>query len=137
MLYDKRWDLPPVPAFDKRADPFDLRTLTAWLSTQPKTKTFRPSEASSCLLTQYFRHMFDDPSAMAGVRGRGHRTQTIRYFFGLRKRSVWAEFKYPREFDEIAWMTSHGYARDTFGAALTRARQALADQDSRASGGSL
>lgn len=100
MLYDKRWDKTEV-----KADPFSLEAFIGWLEKQPANKTYEFMNCQgACLLGQY----------MASVG------------------EPWSDGKYV----EIAHSMCRGYKGfdfyigvtrpHTFGAALDRARKALA-----------
>lgn len=99
MLYDKRWDKPEV-----KADPFSLESLIAWLEKMPADGAYRWEEHRDCLLGQWCIYN--------GLIGSALGNKSID--LGLSTN--------PDGFYEIA-VESGPY---TFGAALERARQALA-----------
>lgn len=104
MLYDKRWDSTPAT---KPADPFTLPALIAWLETMPGDETYCYLDTGYCMFGQYFRAIGFE---RVTVLGSSVVLDGVAYPFS-------PAFKY------IPPSMPH-----TFGAALTRARQALADQ---------
>lgn len=106
MLYDKRWDKPEV-----KADPFSLQSLIAWLETMPAAAEYCYADNGECLLGLYFSEGgFERALVGSSTLTHGRDCQHTRHL--------------PRNFDAIAV----GHPR-TFGAALARARKALADAD--------
>lgn len=104
MLYDPKWHQPP-------ADIFALESLIAWLERQPGDQEYCYISNDGCLLAQYFMAQGLQRVNIGGwgnwlVKGR-------------------PQPKLPKSF----WQhVSKGSPR-TFGAALTRARAALATRD--------
>ena len=92
------------------ADPNKLESLIAWLEQQPAKGTYDFVDPNNCLLCQYYRAVgvpvySVDPGYYTIEIGK---TVTL-----------------PRHFNEIA---NGGREPETFGAALKRAREALASQ---------
>lgn len=111
MLYDKRWDATPAT---KPADPFTLPALIAWLVTMPGDEEYNYYCAGECLLGQWVKTI--DPLAEALQP----RDPASPYDYRVHGKLVDLY-----QFDQIAVKSP-----ETFGAALTRARKALSDQQS-------
>lgn len=103
MLYSPNWD----KQSETKVDPFKLETLIAWLEKQPGDRRYDYTCSGRCLLAQYFTAMgFEDINVQPG-------------FFFTKKDS--ATYEFPRTFERVAIED-----KLTFGAALLRARAALA-----------
>jgi len=101
MLYNKNWDAKTVTS-----DPFSLESLIAWLEKQPAEKKYDWSSADECLLGQWCK--------FNGLKGAAAREKSL--VLGA-----------PVNFLEPIYQTALGSLHEcTFGAALTRARAALA-----------
>jgi len=102
MLYNKDWEKTHI-----KADPFSLESLIAWAEKQPADKEY-DFWCNECYLGQYFEdHGFQVTMIGIGtVTFKGHQTRQL-----------------PPGFNDIAQRTPH-----TFGAALDRARKALAER---------
>jgi hypothetical protein len=101
MLYDKRWDKSEV-----KADPFSLESLIAWLEKQPATKRYDWENCDGgCLIGLYGQAHGISWDAMQRVDDGGDSPYSKLTPGGI-------AFRYPR----------------TFGAALKRARKALAER---------
>lgn len=110
MLYNKNWDKPEV-----KADPFSLESLIAWLEKMPADETYNYVNGRACLLCQYLTN-----SGLEGVEVGACATYSTDRWKTKRQLSdsfwsVSADLEHPRD---PTW---------TFGAALSRARKALAD----------
>lgn len=110
MLYDTRWD-----RTETKPDVFSLESLIAWLQKQPWNGKYEYSNCRECLLTQYFLAM-------------GYQNVEID---DLSLRHDGGKIALPSLFNAIALDKSEifhrpGDYRWTFGAALDRARKALA-----------
>lgn len=101
------------PITTKPADPFTLPALIAWLETMPGDGVYCFVDNGECLLAQYF--------AANGYKNINMGPYDFEHGRDCTKVSL------PRAFNDIANDDDM-----TFGAALTRARQALADQVFRA-----
>lgn len=103
MLYNKDWDKPEV-----KADPYSLESLIAWLEKQPTEQKYCFMDNGGCLFFKYFSAM---GVPVYSVGGDYYRTESggDRHFF-------------PDNFSRIAAGEPHD-----IGAALSRARKALAD----------
>lgn len=110
MLYDPKWE----KKIETKADPFDLRTLIAWLETQNSQKTYNYGCNGHCLLAQYFT---DQGFAYVGMGG-------TRFSYGPDgNRQVQM---LPPHFNRIAWASGKTAPGEyTFGGALKRARAVL------------
>lgn len=106
MLYDPKWDKQIT-----KADPFSLSSLIAWLEMQPADREYNFIDVTQCLLTQYFRS----------------HSKRVWITSNLSVHYKWWLFSWvkpiPKKFFCIA--LEHP---QTFGAALERARKALAAQ---------
>lgn len=101
MLYDPKWETPEV-----KADPMKLESLIAWLEKQSADKRYE-FWCTKCLLGQYFTDYGYDVKMMGTamvIHASGH-------------------FDLPKGFNRLAQAQPH-----TYGAALNRARKALAAQ---------
>lgn len=107
------------PITTKPADPFTLPALIAWLETMPGDRAYRYGDVCRCLLGEYFTAMGFE-GVVVGPESFDH----------SRQRNV----VYPRIFDDIAVGRGSMFKNTgrSFGAALTRARKALSDQQSLA-----
>ena len=107
MLYDPKWERKT----ETKADPFQLGTLIAWLTLQPGDKAYDYCDPHNCMLCQYFRaHGFTNVIVSGNTLCHGPDE---------------AEIDFPRIFSwDIG--NSPDY-RDTFGAALGRARAFAAE----------
>lgn len=104
MLYDPKWEQ------TTQTDPFSLESLIAWLEKQPEDKSYCYTSSGRCLLAQYFTAQgFAD--VLVGA-------YDVDY-------SVNREWDTNVEFGPAFHDIAQGYPRD-FGAALARARKALA-----------
>ena len=108
MLYDPKWEKPAV-----KADPFSLESLIAWLEKQPADKTYCYVESNACLLSQYFSEKMGEAICIVPE---GYR----RAVEGLTYKS------YPAIFNAVARGTTEW--KWTFGAALSRARALMSEQ---------
>ena len=112
MLYNKNWDKPEI-----KADPFSLESLIAWLETRVPATQYNYVACGRCLLAQYF--------ADRGFAGAKITPSHLLY------RGDYIEL--PHRFNDIAMsdrnLNSDELVKDwTFGAALDRARKALAER---------
>lgn len=114
---------------EPKHDPFSLESLVAWLERQPGDKDYCYYDNGHCLLSQYFTaagfknvHMFTDCFWHGETRLRKDWGQDELLLSGKGTR-------FPKSFDEIASIGAR-----TFGAALQRARAALASQKGNANG---
>ena len=94
-----------------KADPFSLESLIAWLEKQPRAKRYCYMDNGGCLMHQYFTHAGFDVEWVGGWRFRTSDKNT--YDLSL-------------EFSDIAAALGPGPRGLTFGAALDRAKAALA-----------
>jgi hypothetical protein len=102
MLYDPKWEV------ETKADPFSLESLIAWLEKQPADGEYNWDDGSECLLGQWLKTI--DPKVECDfIR------QPNLYLYQVLDQPV--DLK---KFETIVRDT------DTFGAALYRARAALA-----------
>ena len=101
MLYHPKWA-------ETKADPFELSTLIAWLEKQPTEKTYCFMDNGGCLLAQYFTEQGFKEVSMGGT-----------HIVHGPNRGDYQDL--PPHMSSIAV----GNPR-TFGAALKRARSALA-----------
>jgi hypothetical protein len=102
---------------EPKHDPFTLESLVAWLKMMPADEVYCYTDNGRCLLSQYFSEMFGRP---VSVNWRDWRFEESRQRQPL-----------PKRFDDIA--VGEGLSDGwTFGAALTRARAALASQKGNA-----
>lgn len=101
MLYDPKWD----KQAETKADPASLHTLIAWLETKPPEEAYSYWQPKTCLLAQYLHALGEPRYDLSSAEARA--------FFG----------------DDGRIVCGSELQRDwTFGAALERARAALADQ---------
>lgn len=103
MLYDPKWEKPAV-----KADPFSLENLIAWLETMPADGEYRWQIPSSCLIGQWVQSTGitnDDDVSMKSCR-----LTSGGSIFAL-----------------IAYGGEGALPALTFGAALSRARALLSD----------
>lgn len=99
MLYDPKWEV------EVKADPFSLESLIAWLETMPIDKSYNYMDCDGrCLLGQYGSH----------VGARFHKFTRAKFDSSLGK------------FRDLVYEQVASDAPHTFGAALDRARTALA-----------
>lgn len=114
MLYNQDWDKPKV-----KADPFSLESLIAWLEKMPADEVYCFSNWGGCLLAKWAQSV--DPSAYTGRQGRKSDFPNG-FHYAVNGRVVDLG-----GFKGIASGIYH--SREwTFGAALTRAREALASR---------
>ena len=97
-----------------KADPFSLESLAAWLEKQPADATYNYSDNDCCMLCQFFRANGLPVTSLSAA--------------GYRLSRGGDRFPLPHDFDTIALGTKLGRTNWTFGAALTRAREALASR---------
>jgi hypothetical protein len=109
MLYDPKWEI------ELKADPFALENLIAWLETKPREETYSWDDGSECMLGQWLKTI--DPTVECKFD-----TGNL-YLYKVHGASVNLE-----KFEKIAKLE---YDWDTFGAALERARAALASNHCR------
>lgn len=107
MLYDKRWD-----RTETKPDVFSLEGLIAWLEKQPANKTYSWAHGTECLLGQWLRTI--DSEVECQFNNPTHNL----YLYQVSGDQVDLS-----RFETIARLD---FDTDTFGAALTRARAALA-----------
>ena len=106
------------PITTKPADPFSLPALIAWLETMPAAKPYDFNCYGECMLAQWLISI-DPKSRSAGT-------------FDGYEYIVHGEKVKLRQYRHIAYGDIRGDDSRTFGAALTRARKALSDQQPRA-----
>jgi hypothetical protein len=99
MLYNPKWEV--------KADPFSLRSLIAWLETQPADETYCYMDNGHCLVAQYLESH--------GYRNLGVDRRGFYYSVGVGRARAWQDL--PPVLNDIALRGLH-----TFGAALERAR---------------
>lgn len=100
MLYDPKWEVQTKP------DVFSLESLITWLEKQPAKATYCYLDNGGCMLHQYFAAAGVDAPWVGGInyKDSANKSHTLSY-----------------EFVKISFKDPH-----TFGAALDRARKALA-----------
>ena len=104
---------------EPKHDPFTLESLVAWLEKMPGDEVYCYTDSGRCLLSQYFSEMLGRPVSI-----------TNSYW---RFEESFQRLPLPKRFDDIA--VGEGLSDGwTFGAALTRARAALASQKGDANG---
>jgi len=103
MLYDKRWDKPEI-----KADPFSLESFAAWLETQDAAREYDWIDVCGCVCHEYL-------SAM-GLRRAPYPKRDCD---GGRLSSIFPSIEV---YHKVCGTHPH-----TFGAALDRARKALAE----------
>ena len=108
MLYDKRWDKPEI-----KADPFSLESLIAWLETMPADQSYDYACSGQCMMGQWLRSI--DPRMELGP-GDSYDYIVLGERHNFRVR-----------FQPIA-SRGNDLSGFTFGAALDRARKALASR---------
>ena len=113
MLYSPNWD----KQSETKADPFKLETLIAWLEKQPGDQGYSYTCRGHCMLAQYF------------VAMRFENVEVVPHFVTAKGLDL---SRFPKPFEDIA-IDHHGFHHLgravqglTFGAALLRARAALA-----------
>lgn len=107
MLYDKKWD----KQIETKADPFSLKSFAMWLETQPANERYSFLNVSNCAYAQY-------------LKAKGYRFVLIGGFsFSHGWRTFIPSAGRPLTADVRHVLNGHPY---TFGAALQRARTALA-----------
>lgn len=112
MLYDKRWDRTEV-----KSDPFSLESLIAWMEKQPSDETYCFTNWGGCLLAKWTQSM--DPLASPPEKLSREQPTGFHYAVNGQVADLTA-------FQKIASGTGLGSPNWTFGAALERARAALA-----------
>lgn len=115
MLYDPKWEVQTKP------DVFSLESLIAWLEKQPAKVSYKYNCNGHCMLAQYFAcagfknvHMWTHGFWHGDFKCPGNLGQEEAIASGRITR-------FPEAFNEVAVCDP-----PTFGAALTRARAALA-----------
>lgn len=113
MLYDKRWD----KQIETKPEPLSLAGLVAWLETQNPMTTYRYTNIDDCLVIRYVRSLgYKDAWGATGYR------PSFNYSpWGILP-SIFFMKRIPVEMLEIA---NGGFYRETYGAALERARKLL------------
>lgn len=106
MLFDPKWEV------EVKADPFSLENLVAWLEKKPATQVYCYTQAGGCLLAQWAKSI--DPLAEV------YEDADNSYSYLVHGKPMDLE-----AFDVVA----NGWTL-TFGAALDRARRALARANS-------
>lgn len=104
MLYNKNWDKPEV-----KADPFSLESLIAWLEKMPAEQEYCFMDNGDCLFFKYFSAMGVPVYSIGGDYYSTEYGGELHFF--------------PDNFPYIAAQAPHA-----FGAALDRARKALAER---------
>ena len=102
MLFDPKWEV------EVKADPFSLESLIAWLEKQPADKAYDFGDTKNCLACQYFRAMGMNIVGAGGGYVRSGECAEDYHFHNFGRITVRGDW--------------------TFGAALERARVALALQ---------
>jgi hypothetical protein len=105
MLYDPKWEV--------KTDPFTFESLIAWLERQPAQKEYCFMDNGGCLFFQYLEEMGVD---VVGVGGASFRREADDRDGG--------RHPLPTGWPSLASLEPH-----TFGAALERARAALASHN--------
>ena len=108
---------------EPKHDPFSLESLVAWLERQPEDGAYCFGDCLKCMLAQYFTALGFDDVNLSDVR-MYHKGGSVPLpaMFNAIALDAFGVFNRPGDF------------RHTFGAALTRARAALASQKGNANG---
>lgn len=101
MLFDPKWEV--------KADPFSLESLIAWLEKMPVDGEYSWDDGTECLLGQWLRTL--DPK--------------IECKFNTGNLYLYEVHGQPVDLAKFETIAKLHYDRDTFGAALERARKML------------